>query len=775
MNRIVKIFASGDEQQNLIQRFTPIERYPAFVLLELPQREVTRLEQEYPLEDITPLFSIPVADRVVDTAAPRTTKSGRVHPQAIATGSKKLPPGPHHYLVQFIGPIKAAWLKAVRAAGAEPREPYRDFTYIVRANDAALKRLSELRFVRWFSHLPHTARIATSVRSPKRAGANTLPRAQVRPGVYTVQFFDTANLKAALPKIKRLGFKVLAQEARARVAVVESLKPPAQESAQIDKLATIHGVRTIRERSLPRTSNNVAAGIMGTARSLPPAALGLSGAGEIIAVCDTGLDSGNAGTIHPDFSGRIASIMSYPITPDFNAAIRNPGGNDGAADLDSGHGTHVAGSVLGSGESTPAGSGATPIRGLAFKAKLVFQAVEQALEWKDPANFQRYGRYLLAGIPLDITTLFGDAYRKGARIHSNSWGGGAPGAYDAQCEQLDRFVWLNKNFCILFAGGNDGTDYDGDGRINAMSVTSPGTAKNCITVGACENVRPQFNSATYGSWWPQDYPVAPYKNDPLANNSNDIVAFSSRGPTRDGRIKPDIVAPGTFILSTRSRYIAANNNAWAPFPQSKLYFYMGGTSMATPLTAGAVGVVREYLRKQGAADPSAALLKASLIAGAVRIGTAAAKQQVFDNDQGYGSVNVDNIVAPVSPLRTAFIDERTGVRTGEAKRYTMTLKANSNLRLVLAYSDYPGPALVNNLNLMLISPTGKRYVGNQSSPTSLALDARNNVEVIQVVRAAAGKWTIEVVGANVPQVRQDFALVCLGAITGAIVPTGKRR
>ena len=101
MNRIVKIFASGDEQQSLSQRFTPIERYPAFVLLELPQREVTRLEQEYPLEDITSLFSIPVADRVVDTA-PRTAKSSRVHPQAAAAGSKKLAPGPHHYLVQFV-------------------------------------------------------------------------------------------------------------------------------------------------------------------------------------------------------------------------------------------------------------------------------------------------------------------------------------------------------------------------------------------------------------------------------------------------------------------------------------------------------------------------------------------------------------------------------------------------------------------------------------------------------------------------------------------------
>jgi len=97
--------------------------------------------------------------------------------------------------------------------------------------------------------------------------------------------------------------------------------------------------------------------------------------------------------------------------------------------------------------------------------------------------------YLLAGIPADLAVLLQDAYTRGARIHSNSWGGGDPGAYDAQCEQLDRFVWQHKDMCVLFAAGNDGTDKDGDGVINPMSVTSPGTAKNCITVGASENDR----------------------------------------------------------------------------------------------------------------------------------------------------------------------------------------------------------------------------------------------------------------------------------------------
>lgn len=165
---------------------------------------------------------------------------------------------------------------------------------------------------------------------------------------------------------------------------------------------------------------------------------------------------------------------------------------------------------------------------------------------------------------------------------------------------------------------------------------------------------------------------------------------------------------------------------------------MGGTSMATPLTAGAVGVLREYLcTQQGVREPSAALLKASLIAGAVRIG-ASPKRQVSDNDQGYGSVNVDNVVALAKPLRALFIDDKTGLRTGEAKRFTLKLKASGPLRVVLAYSDYPGPALVNNLNLILISPTGKRFVGNQTHAASLALDARNNVEY--TLHARWGHW-----------------------------------
>src|SRR6185295_4168452 len=199
--------------------------------------------------------------------------------------------------------------------------------------------------------------------------------------------------------------------------------------------------------------------------------------------------------------------------PDFDKYIKNPGGDDGLADVDEGHGTHVAGSVLGSGALSAGLPGLKgPIRGLAYQAKLVFQAVEQELKWKNPADLEENGRFLLAGIPNDLTELFKQAYQKGARIHSNSWGGGKPGEYDEQCRQLDQFVWDNKDFCVLVAAGNDGTDKDGDGKINFKSVTSTATAKNCITVGACENLRTKFNSEVYGDWWPDDYPSAPFKN-----------------------------------------------------------------------------------------------------------------------------------------------------------------------------------------------------------------------------------------------------------------------
>jgi subtilisin family serine protease len=250
----------------------------------------------------------------------------------------------------------------------------------------------------------------------------------------------------------------------------------------------------------------------------------------------------------------------------------------------------------------------------------------------------------------------------------------------------------------------------------------------------------------------------------MADDPGQIVAFSSRGPTADGRFKPDVLAPGTFILSTRSTRIAQNNKAWAAFPPSRLYFHMGGTSMATPLAAGAVGLLRQYVRKKRVAGgPTAALLKALLIASTVRLAVPGAKRLV-DNDQGYGLINLASALKPSQSRKLRMHNVTPGLNTGEAWNRTLRVSASAPLRVVLAYSDFPGPALVNNLNLMVTAPDGTRFVGNQPQAGSVTLDSANNVELVDLPSAASGEWRIDVVGANVPEGPQEFALVIVGRV-----------
>ena len=104
--------------------------------------------------------------------------------------------------------------------------------------------------------------------------------------------------------------------------------------------------------------------------------------------------------------------------------------------------------------------------------------------------------------------------------------------------------------------------------------------------------------------------------------------------------------------------------------------------------------------------------------------------------------------------------------TGQSRRQSVTVKtAGSPLRIVLAYSDYPGANLVNNLNLIVTSPDGTQRLGNQRQGGPLTFDTANNVEVVQVASAAAGTWTIDVIGSNVPHGPQRYSLVALGKLT----------
>ncbi len=157
----------------------------------------------------------------------------------------------------------------------------------------------------------------------------------------------------------------------------------------------------------PKLSNNVAAQVLHVQQVWD--AHGLDGDGQVVAVADTGLDTGlNDGSMHDDFEGRIATIHSWPIPTGLHLYLDNTSWDDGAADMESGHGTHVAGSVLGNGTR----SGGT-IRGMAPRARLAFHAVEQYLNVKPAYQGQLPDGYYLVGIPGDLNTLFQQAYDEG--------------------------------------------------------------------------------------------------------------------------------------------------------------------------------------------------------------------------------------------------------------------------------------------------------------------------------------------------------------------------
>src|SRR4030095_5189554 len=166
------------------------------------------------------------------------------------------------------------------------------------------------------------------------------------------------------------------------------------------------------------------------------------------------------------------------------------------------------------------------------------------------------------------------AYGQGSRISSNSWGFTSLFRYDTNAQAFDRTVRDAQSgvtglqqLIVVFAAGNDGS--------GANTVSSPATAKNVISVGASENLR-QTGSDGRGI------------REQGADSANDIISFSSRGPVNsaggDGRVKPDIAAPGTHIEAgiPQSNYDGSSVcNQFFPAGQT-LYGWSSGTSHSCP-------------------------------------------------------------------------------------------------------------------------------------------------------------------------------------------------
>ena len=575
---------------------------------------------------------------------------------------------------------------------------------------------------------------------------------------------------------------------------------------QAAALVSVPGVASIEPFVLRVKHNEFGGGVILGSRVANDS--GYDGSSQIVAVADTGLGTGVALGAHVDIAAaRVRTILNRPGTPDFCFETIV---DDGAADVDSGHGTHVATAVLGAGNAAGVGRGTAPA------AQLVFQAIENYAVPSLLCSFL-YGipdGYYLVGLPGDLQELYQQAYDAGARIHSDSWGAAVDGAYTVDSESADAFVWAHPDFTLLFSSGNNGVDLDGNGQVDPGSVGSPATAKNVITVGASENDRRanwacdpslaytgcaaqggQNTLFTYGSTWPDSFPVNPLRDDPSAGNAEQMAAFSSRGPTTDGRIKPDVVAPGTWTLSGYStlfqqQYDGAPNpqngvyqyDGWG-FPLDEAYKYMGGTSMSTPLVAGGAAVVRDFYVKARGHQASAALVKATLINSAVDLldenndGALDNALPIPNLHEGWGRVDLANATDNTQQVS----DETAPLTTGATATYTFTVsEVGRPFKATLAWTDYPSTQsavvnLVNDLDLAVVAPDGTTYLGNVfaggwSTPGGVP-DRVNNVENAYVPNAATGTWTVIVSGYNVPMGPQRFALVVDNAPTDAGLPT----
>jgi hypothetical protein len=477
----------------------------------------------------------------------------------------------------------------------------------------------------------------------------------------------------------------------------------------------------------------------------------VDGSGIIVTVADTGIDNGiNNSNMHDDFRDHITGILSVPVpeSVQYWAQQYNGGWDDGASDLDSGHGTHVAGSVLGDGSASNG-----DIIGAAPEAHLLFQATEQYVDFNSNAGVA--DGFGLWAIPDDIRDLFDLAAENGSLVHTNSWGSGVDGEYTTSAMQADDAARTHANMSILFAGANEGEDANNDGEVDLDSLGSPGTAKNVITVGATENDRYTFcegdGTCWYTGTWGSSY-GSPISSDRTGGDVEGMAAFSSRGPTDDSRLKPDISAPGTWILSTKSR--STSDTGWNAYDTD--YTYMGGTSMATPLTAGAVALLIEHLKENvGHDNPSSALIKAIMASGADDMAgqysssTNGAGETAPNNHEGWGRVNMG------TSANVSFVDGEA-LSTNEQLSFKFNVSAGTpDLAIMLAWTDPASTTaasvnLVNDLDLAIMSPSG--------TWTNLSND-RDNLRGIEFSNPATGTWEIRVLGTNVPTGPQEFSLV----------------
>ncbi len=450
----------------------------------------------------------------------------------------------------------------------------------------------------------------------------------------------------------------------------------------------------------PVLANDRSAAIIGsgpllTKNLLTP--LGLSGKGQIIGIADSGLDKGSMIDIHPDLLSEPGKMPKVVMLKSYTDRL--------LADDPNGHGTFMAATIAGTGKASQG-----KYQGIAPAASLYFQALlDQASHLK---------------VPDRLEDLFRPAYAAGVRIHVDGWGAGS-NLYSSSSAQIDQFIYRHPDFLPIFGAGNSGP---GKG-----TLTSEANSKNALVVGSSQVPRPAF--------------------DPESRYANQVTASSSRGPTQDGRIKPDLLAPGSSLISAKSSLIEGNLAA------NSSYTRLGGSSMAAAVTGGALALLREQLQtQQKILSPSAALLKALLINGA-------RPHSSTTESEGFGILDLAATSLALKEDTFKLNEDKTGLSAGETREFKLQVSDTSMpIKVTLAWVDPPAAIdssspLVNNLDLSVQEPGGKIYYGNDFNNQG-RVDDKNNVEKVSIPVSKTGEYIVKVKASNIGSGGvQDFALV----------------
>ena len=488
----------------------------------------------------------------------------------------------------------------------------------------------------------------------------------------------------------------------------------------------------------------------------PYSAAGLLGDNQVVAISDTGLDMTSCWFSDP--TGQVAySLTTAPVK---STAYRKVlqytylQGYGDTSDEVNGHGTHTSGTAVGSIKGASLfGSGM--YAGVAPNAKICFMDLAQP------------GQGL--AMPSPISALWSIGYNCGARAQSCSFGSpwsGTKGYYAAS--DVDTYLYQHTGLIVFYAAGN----YGGNGD---YTCTMEATSKNAVIVGSSESTFDSIN---------------------IAN----VAYYSSKGPVYDGRIKPDIVAPGDAIMSAQSN---GNNGASCGTVEKT------GTSMATPSAAGAALLVRQYFTDSSGVfwkkvcnksytfckgfTASGVLIKAVLLHSgtpmklfdgqACGCGTPSVTlNSPPDSTQGYGRITLSNVL----PLYNTFIFDlfvldlvRINANTKLVYHAHVT-NTNTPLKVTISWYDPPntagttGKALINNLDLLVVAPHKTAVLKGNGGDGKGNFDSLNNNEQVYIATPVLGQYEIVVIANALPYSGSQLFSIVVTCAAGTIVVTNPK-